>query len=353
MNKSPLSLPPKKRLMTLKRFTLLLLIVSMTLTVFTPSFFTSADDSNKSIVDWLVDAITDLFTPDPVPCDDESCTVTETHNKGEIFECKHNFYGWSAVKKDWAYGVAHTFSNTDGLTTDLAFKIDDNKSLIGGVWHLVTYGYEAMQTIGFLIVILYFILEILDLTTKENFNLEQLLRMTIKLFIAILLITNGLDILKALINLSDGLISTLTWQQGSGLTAKNLYYQVQPLSDFDAIFFPLTHLFDCIGLGLPAIIICFIVHGRVIEVCVRAVFAPLAIANIYEGGLNSSGMKYLKKFLALCLHGVFILACIIFKQELQRHAGVLAAPLAVLIIELCGIAAIIKSKKWAENLLGV
>ena len=208
------------------------------------------------------------------------------------------------------------------------------------------------MTIGYLLLMLYFVLELLDLTTKESFSLEQLLKMTIKLFIGILLIANGFDILFRLVEFSDGLImSTIGGvdSESTSIAKALIYSELEPLPWYEAIFYPFQRLGDVVRGGLLTVIYKFMIYGRVIEIAVRALFAPVAMANIYQGGLNSSGMRYLKKFLAICLQGAIMYACVIVTVTIQSNIGDLEG----LILALVSISVMIKSKSWANDVVGV
>ena len=276
------------------------------------------------------------------------------HFKGEYYDCVDRYYDWG-VLEHWAFDTACLLANTSGLAETFALDLDGN-GVMAHIWRAAFSAYGGMQTIGFLLIVLYFVLELLDLTTRDNFNLEQLLRMTIKLFIAILLIANGWDLLRLLIELSNGLLHSLSaGNQGAAFsTVSIIYHEVAKLDVFELIVYPLTHLFDFAGGGLPWLIYLFMVHARMIEIVVRAIWAPVAMANIYQGGLNSSGIKYLKKFFAVCLHGALIFLCVVVKSNIvDIMSSSVEIPAAILIVELVGISVMIKSKSWANDIVGV
>lgn len=61
------------------------------------------------------------------------------------------------------------------------------------------------------------------------------------------------------------------------------------------------------------IIVIFIGISRLVELTVRVIFAPFAVADVYQKGSNSGGMRYLRKIFALILQfaaivGIYI-AC--------------------------------------------
>ena len=97
----------------------------------------------------------------------------------------------------------------------------------------------------------------------------------------------------------------------------------------------------------------------------RALFAPIGMANIFEGGLNSSGMKYFKKYMAAILQGVIMCSVMIVSEKLSTALsaayGIISAipvlglgtSAIFLVLQLCTAAMIVKSKSIANDLLGV
>ena len=49
---------------------------------------------------------------------------------------------------------------------------------------------------------------------------------------------------------------------------------------------------------------------RVLDITSRVIFAPIGMADIVNDGVNSSGMRYLKKLLGSLLQGAIIVVCV-------------------------------------------
>ena len=86
-----------------------------------------------------------------------------------------------------------------------------------------------------------------------------------------------------------------------------------------------TLLFTAIKVILPYLCVLveymavlFICISRTLEISIRLIFAPIATADIFTNGADSSGFRYMKKFLAYGLQLVVIIAiCYIFGAILQ------------------------------------
>ena len=50
-----------------------------------------------------------------------------------------------------------------------------------------------------------------------------------------------------------------------------------------------------------------ICYTRLIEIYIRAAFAPIAFSDFFHNGFQGGGWRFLKSFLAVCLQGAVIL----------------------------------------------
>lgn len=220
------------------------------------------------------------------------------------------------------------------------------------VWKVVVAVYGAIEALGYSLITLYCLLDIMEKAQADNLTPELIMRALIKLFIAFFLIKNGLKIIVKLIEIGNALIGAVGT---AGAGASSPYTHVEY-----GLFAAIGQLVKVVVPWLLALLAKLVVYlislSRLVQIGVYAVFAPVGMANIYEGGMNSSGFRYLKKFMAVILQGAIIVAILVVVGKLQQTVinqfglGELLAGAAIGLMQLM---LIVRSQTWANDVLGV
>lgn len=143
--------------------------------------------------------------------------------------------------------------------------------------------------------------------------------------------------------------STLTqieynWFTNTGASIMNIG------SSLSGAFGSLTSLF---GNGIVQLASSLVVYAVAIEIAVRYVFTPLAIADLYSERFRSNGWMWLKKLFACALQGaviyIIIFATDIFKNSLHASFSVITNTA----INLTMIGMFAKSRQIANDIIGV
>lgn len=98
-----------------------------------------------------------------------------------------------------------------------------------------------------------------------------------------------------------------------------------------------------------------------LELAIRKLLAPLAVADVYQEGLNSPGVVYFKKYFATYLKGaISIIVCFLIKKlmgALPAPAGgfgsMLGYVFSILAIQFAGIMTMFVGGKTANDIVGV
>lgn len=195
-----------------------------------------------------------------------------------------------------------------------------------GVTTLITTIYDIVMSAAVMLMFIYFLIAVVDKMTSENFTWEQLWKQMGMLLAAKLVIEHGLDIMMLmskvgiqLVNLigTDGIkfglgsadqIDTIIESFEEGFSG--IFKVIGHLILFFYIIFP--WLFSWI-MGMAVKIICY---TRLIEIYIRACFAPIALSDFFKNGFQGGGWRFLKGFFAVCLQGAVILVIALFFSEL-------------------------------------
>jgi hypothetical protein len=244
------------------------------------------------------------------------------------------------------------------------------------VWGKVDGIYQVISTVGMLLLMMYWLLELLEKVQSDSFTLEHFVRASIKLIIGILLMSNGMDLFRGVLTVANGIFSNI--QRAESLTAtasasneilNRIWEDCKYYTDHmikganEMIGWGLRLILPSIAMKLIKVVIYVVLYSRIIELFVRITFAPIGMANIYSGGLNSSGFKYIKKIAAVAFAGCVIFAILLAYTELSSlinnpPAGSYFASLGTnaisqLVLGFTVITLIIKAQGWSNDIIGV
>lgn len=210
----------------------------------------------------------------------------------------------------------------DSIYQTLSINIFSTSGEYSGILNIVQELHNnAIKPIALMLMFIYFMIAIIDKLSSENFTWEQLWRQMAMLLASKFLIEHGFEILYYLFNAGMNIAGSIqSVIQGSQ----------HPLLNFDAaamiesfreslglnkgllkvlgdiimfIYLLIPWILSWI-LGMAVKIICY---TRVVEIYVRATFAPIALSDFFHSGLQGSGWRFLKNFLAVSLQGGIIL----------------------------------------------
>lgn len=186
----------------------------------------------------------------------------------------------------------------------------------------------TIMSLGITLMVLYFCGDLADKVTMQNFNMELFFKSLLKLVIAYFLIIHSLDIVEAFVKFGDG-VSTMLLETDTGFSFFEDEEHVEKLSKGLSYFNVIDSLGYMLRLLIPSLIcwvsnlvVIFISLSRIVEMVIRALFAPFAVADCFQDGARANGIRYLKKFLALCLQYTMIVAiCISVSMVMNSING--------------------------------
>lgn len=163
--------------------------------------------------------------------------------------------------------------------------------------------FNIMLPIGVLLCVIYFALELMDKATTTNFSVETIFRQFLRLFIAIVIMTNVRELTRGIVGfayflceqmLKDGIVS-LDYHPAefAARYSANVHYTIMSILN-GALNFALK--FYGITIGVM----------RAITIAVKIFISPIIVADVYNNGLNSSGIKFFRGLLADCLQTTVI-----------------------------------------------
>lgn len=240
------------------------------------------------------------------------------------------------------------FKESFGISTDELMKFDINGTF-KDLFDTMSNGYSAISLLGSILVFIYFLLEIGEVSVNDGFTYESFLRLGIKTIVGILIIKNGMEIIglgfTTCSNIYEELTANnLTMGAEAVFTEGNCIYD--RLASAWGLIAPLVAIGEMIGLAIPYLLLLLLSMSitltcwiRIMDLTIRVMFAPIGMADMLKSGHHTSGINYFKKLLASALQGAVLAAVVIafmgvknamFSQSLMGAFGTVVVGLALL-----------------------
>ena len=190
----------------------------------------------------------------------------------------------------------------------------------GTIWNVVKDTHGAVQAIGLGLLVLFFVVGVMKTcgSFAEVKKPEVALKLFIRFAIAKGVVTHGLELMIALFNIVQGLISQIMTAAGMGTATRTVLPSTIVTAIEDCGFFESIPLWavTLIG-GLFITILSFImiltVYGRFFKLYIYTAIAPVPLSTFAGEPSQQVGKSFIKSYAAVCLEGaVIVLACIIF-----------------------------------------
>lgn len=190
----------------------------------------------------------------------------------------------------------------------------------GTIWNVVKDIHDAVQAIGLGLLVLFFVVGVMKTcgSFAEVKKPEVALKLFIRFAIAKGVVTYGLELMIALFNIVQGLISQIMTAAGMGTATRTVLPSTIVTAIEDCGFFESIPLWavTLIG-GLFITILSFImiltVYGRFFKLYIYTAIAPVPLSTFAGEPSQQVGKSFIKSYAAVCLEGaVIVLACIIF-----------------------------------------
>ena len=196
----------------------------------------------------------------------------------------------------------------------------------GTLWNVVSSIHGALQAIGYGLLVLFFAAGVVKTcgTFVEAKRPEQALKLFIRFALAKAAVTYGLDLMLAIFQIVQGMVSTVINQSGVlGMSAVTLPQElidaINEVGFWDSIPLWAVTLLGSLFIWVLSLItvLSFVmiltVYGRMFSLWMYAAIAPVPLSSFAGEPTSNVGKNFLRSYAGVCLQGVVIaLACIIF-----------------------------------------
>ena len=190
----------------------------------------------------------------------------------------------------------------------------------GAIWGVITTIHGTLQAIGYALLVLFFVVGVM----KTCGNIAEMKRpeLALKLFIRFGLtqgvITYGMKLMLALLEIVQGIISNIMSTVGFGTPSattlpNEIITAIEDCSFFESIPLWAVTLIGGLFIWVLSFVLILSVYGRFFRLYMYTAIAPIPLSSFAGEPSQSIGVSFLKSYAAVCLEGaIIVLACIIF-----------------------------------------
>ena len=190
----------------------------------------------------------------------------------------------------------------------------------GTIWAVIVNIHGAVQAIGLALLVLFFVVGVVKTcgSFAELKKPEHALKLFIRFALAKGVVTYGLQLMMALFEIVQGLVSTIMNAAGFGSAQQTVLPQeivtaIESCGFFESIPLWAVTLIGGLFITVLSFIMIMTVYGRFFKLFVYAAIAPVPLSAFAGEPSQNVGKSFIKSYAAVCLEGaIIVLACIIF-----------------------------------------
>lgn len=190
----------------------------------------------------------------------------------------------------------------------------------GSIWNVMVTINGAVQAIGLALLVLFFVVGVVR--TCGSFTdvkkPEHALKLFVRFAIAKGVITYGMELMLALFNIVQGIISTIMTSSGFGTPNQttlpsSMVTTIEDCGFFESIPLWAVTLIGGLFITVLSFILIMTVYGRFFKLYMYTALAPIPLSTFAGEPTQNVGKSFIKSYCAVLLEGaVIVLACIIF-----------------------------------------
>ncbi|GFI29591.1 hypothetical protein IMSAGC013_00978 [Lachnospiraceae bacterium] len=190
----------------------------------------------------------------------------------------------------------------------------------GGIWSAIVNIHGALQAVAYALLVLFFVVGVVKTCGSfvEVKKPEHALKLFVRFAIAKGVISHGLELMMALFNIVQGIVSTIMRTAGFGAAQQTVLPNefVEAVEDcgfFESIPLWAVTLIGGLFITVLSFIMIMSVYGRFFRLYLYTAIAPIPLSTFAGEPSQNVGKSFIKSYAAVCLEGaIIVLACIIF-----------------------------------------
>ncbi|EKC67279.1 conserved hypothetical protein, membrane, partial [human gut metagenome] len=178
----------------------------------------------------------------------------------------------------------------------------------GTIWNVIVNIHGAVQAIGLALLVLFFVIGVMKTcgSFAELKKPEHALKLFIRFALAKGVVTYGLELMMALFNIVQGLISTIMTAAGFGSATQTvlpseIVTAVEDCGFFESIPLWAVTLIGGLFITVLSFIMIMTVYGRFFKLYLYTAIAPVPLSAFAGEPTQNVGKSFIKSYAAVCL----------------------------------------------------
>lgn len=221
--------------------------------------------------------------------------------------------------------------------------------------------YNYVVIVGVLLLVMYFLIDLLDKITHENFTLDIFFYSFVKLLFAYFIIKNGMYIFRGLNGIAQWTTDLIINKTIVDVQKDVIGVAMESVSDVEITdFLSLTRAL-LVGLGtgtslittllfaiISNVLVCFVAYNRVVKVSYQLMLAPIALADMSGHGLTPNIKHFIVEIFKIFMQEPIIVLSMIFLPYVYQGyqaAGVIDGAVYAFLVSVLVCAKLINSSE--------
>ena len=190
----------------------------------------------------------------------------------------------------------------------------------GEIWNVITDIHGALQAIGYSLLVLFFVVGVMK--TCGSFAEMKRPEIAVKMFIRFILakasIDYGLELMMALLEIVQGIVSKIMATSGLSAVSQtvlpdSIVTAIEDCGFWESVPLWAVTLIGSLFITVLSFIMIMTVYGRFFKIYLYTAIAPVPLSSFAGEPSSSVGKSFIKSYTAVCLEGaIIVLGCIIF-----------------------------------------
>ena len=190
----------------------------------------------------------------------------------------------------------------------------------GAIWSVMVDINGTLQAVGYALLVLFFVAGVIKTcgSFAEVKKLEHAFKLFVRFALAKAVITYGMDLMMALLEVAQGIITSIMNRSGgftvpSAALPEEIVTAIEDCNFFASIPLWAVTLIGCLVVWVLAFVMILSIYGRFFKLYMYTAIAPVPLASFAGEPSQYMGKSFLKGYAAVLLEGaVIVLSCIIF-----------------------------------------
>lgn len=210
----------------------------------------------------------------------------------------------------------------------------------GDIWSLALTINDALQAIGYGLLVLFFAISICKSTInfRDFRRPEQGLRFFIRFVLAKTAVTYGIELMNTVFNICGGIVSSIASKMGDMTSAVSLPEELETAINevgfLASIPLWLITIIGCLVIIVLSFVMILTVYSRFFKLYMYTSFATIPLSSFAGETTSFMGKAFIKSYAGVCLEGaVIVLACMIFSAFVSDGNVSLANPDSTAVVQ--------------------